>query len=138
MSSYNTFAKYYDRLMTKDFNYEHIADFIENLFSRYNISPNLVCELACGTGNITIPLAKRGYDMIALDSSFDMLECARQKAASEGLSDILFLNQNMTKLDLYGTVDAFVCLIDGINYVINPNSLFEMFKKTLNNTNLFR
>ena len=129
MSSYNTFAEYYDQLMKKDFNYEQIADFTENLFTHYNCNPKLVCELACGTGNITIPLAKRGYDMIALDSSFDMLEQARKKAADDEISDILFLNQDMTKLDLYGTVDAFLCLIDGINYIINPNSLYRMFKR---------
>ena len=93
-------------------NITHIADFVENIFDAYSLDANLVCELACGTGNITIPLAKRGYDMIALDNSYDMLEIARRKA--EKLPNILFLNQNMVNIDLYGTVDAFICLIDGI------------------------
>ncbi len=129
MNSYTALSDYYDKLMMEDFDYNKIADFLENIFSEYNLDARLVCELACGTGNITIPMAQRGYDMIAIDSSFDMLEVARKKAQNLKINDILFLNQNMTRLDLYGTVDAFYCLIDGINYVLTPATLFAMFKK---------
>ncbi len=125
MNSYTDFSEYYDKLMNADFNYEHIADYIENLFDRCGCNPNIVCELACGTGNITLPLARRGYDMIGVDRSFEMLDIARKK--SDG--NILFLNQDMTKLDLYGGADAFICMIDGINYILNPDSLFYMFKR---------
>ena len=100
--------------------------YIENLFIMYDINPDLVCDLACGTGNITIPLAKRGYDMTGVDISEDMLNIAREKA--EGL-DILFLNQSMTDLDLFGTMGAFLCMIDGINYVLPPKSLLTLFTK---------
>lgn len=77
-----------------------------------------------GTGNITIPLAKRGYDMTGVDISEDMLNIAREKA--DGL-DILFLNQSMTDLDLFGTMGAFLCMIDGINYVLPPKSVINSF-----------
>lgn len=126
MKSYGEFAKIYDTLMHGDINYNKLADYIENIFSEYGVSPNLVCELACGTGNVTIPLAKRGYDMTAIDISEDMLNIARDK--SEDL-DILYLNQNMTTLDLYGTMDAFLCMIDGINYVLSPKALLNMFTR---------
>ena len=129
MNSYTCFAEFYDKLMAEDFNYSHIADYVENVFDAYSVDANLVCELACGTGNITIPLAKRGYDMIAVDNSYDMLDIARKKASSLCDNNILFLNQNMTSVDLYGTVDAFICLVDGINYILNPYSLYKMFKK---------
>ena len=114
MGSYENFADLYDCLMKKDFDYEKIADYIENLFIELEISPELVCDLACGTGNITIPMAKRGYDMIGVDKSVRMLDIAKNKANDENL-DILFLNQSITKLDLYGTCDAFLCMVDGIN-----------------------
>lgn len=126
MNSYADFAKVYDFLMHGDINYERIADYIENIFTEYGVNPDLVCDLACGTGNVTIPLARRGYDMTAIDISEDMLNIAREK--SEGL-DILYLNQNMTSLDLYGTMGAFVCMIDGINYVLSPKALLNMFTK---------
>lgn len=126
MSSYSQFAHVYDRLMTKDVNYEKWADYIENMFDRLGASPRLVCDVACGTGNITIPMARRGYDMTGVDISEEMLNVARDK--SEGL-DILFLNQSMTQIDLYGTMGAFLCMIDGVNYVLSPKSLLSFFTK---------
>lgn len=126
MKSYNDFAYVYDKLMHTDIDYKKLCDYIENIFSYYDVSPDLVCDLACGTGNVTIPLAKRGYNMTGVDLSEDMLNIARNK--SEGL-DILFLNQNITSLDLYGTMDAFTCMIDGLNYIISPKALFNMFRK---------
>ena len=126
MTSYNEMAYIYDRLMYRDINYDRIADYIENIFIKYDIYPDLVCDLACGTGNVTIPLAKRGYDMTAVDLSEDMLNVAREK--SEGM-DILWLNQNIADIDLYGTMGAFLCMIDGINYIITPKSLLKMFTR---------
>lgn len=124
MNSYSNMAQVYDKLMHRDINYEEWADYIENLFDRYDINPQLVCDLACGTGNMTIPLARRGYDMTGVDISEEMLNIARDK--SEGL-DILFLNQNITDLDLYGTMGAFICMIDGLNYILPPKSLLKLF-----------
>ena len=128
MASYDNFANYYDKLMREDIDYSQIADFIENVFSHYEKNPNLVADLACGTGNITIPMAKRGYDMIGVDKSVKMLDIAQKKAQDENLN-ILFLNQDISKLDLFGTCDAFLCMIDGINYILSPKSLFNMFSK---------
>ncbi len=129
MKSYAEFAHIYDSLMHADVNYEHWADYIENIFDMYNINPSLVCDLACGTGNITIPMAKRGYDMTGVDISEDMLNIAREK--SSGLN-ILYLNQSLTKLDLYGSMGAFLCMIDGFNYVLSPKLLEYTFKRLKN------
>lgn len=126
--SYNNFAYIYDKLMKPDVDYGKWVDYIENIFDYYNIDVKIAAELACGTGNFTIPLAKRGYDMIATDISEDMLNVARDKAYREGV-DVLFLNQSITDIDLYGTADAFLCMIDGINYILPPKSLYEAFWK---------
>lgn len=124
MASYNDFAYVYDSLMHSDVDYEKLADYIENIFAMYDISPDLVCDLACGTGNVTIPLAKRGYDMTGIDLSEDMLNVARQKSSE---LDILYLNQNLTNVDMYGTMGAFLCMIDGINYMIAPKAVLKLF-----------
>lgn len=126
MKSYNEFAYIYDKLMHSDVNYEHWADYIENLFDFYGVNPELVCDLACGTGNITVPMAKRGYNMTGVDISEDMLNVAREKSEGE---DILYLNQSITSLDLYGSMGAFLCMIDGFNYIISPKSLMNAFKR---------
>lgn len=128
MNSYTKFASLYDGLMNSDINYSEWADYIENIFGFYDKSPEIVCDLACGTGNITLPLARRGYEMIGVDKSFDMLSIAREKAA-ETNTEVLFLEQDLRRLDLYGGCGAFLCMIDGFNYILNPNSLYGAAKR---------
>lgn len=125
---YSEFAYIYDKLMKPDINYNRVSDFIENIFIKREKNPRLIADLACGTGNITIPLAKRGYEMIGVDISEEMLMVAREKATDESL-DILFLNQDMARLDLFGTCDAFLCMIDGLNYIIEPKKIEYLFKR---------
>lgn len=120
--SYGRFASIYDMLISEDINYERLCDFIENVFTLYGINPQLVADLACGTGGVTLPLARRGYDMIGIDRSADMLDLARKKSGSDG---ILFLNQDITALDLYGTVGAAVCMTDGFNYILSDKVLLH-------------
>ena len=103
---YDEFANIYDRLQNID--YTSFVDYYEKIFESYSLKPELVLDLACGTGNVTIPLAERGYDMIGVDMSEEMLNIAADKAREKNL-DILFLNQDMTDFELYGTVDAILC-----------------------------
>lgn len=128
MNSYTKFAAIYDGLMNSDINYNEWADYIENLFDLYGKNPKLVCDLACGTGNMTLPLSERGYDMIGVDRSSDMLAIAREKAQDMG-QDVTFLCQDIKNLDLYGGCDAFLCMIDGFNYILNPNTLYKVAKR---------
>ena len=109
MTAYDALASRYDAL-TGDVQYEKRADFIEKLFRRSRIPVHTVLDLACGTGTMTWILTARGYELIAVDNSEDMLAAAMRKSgAVEGISPI-FLHQSMPKLDLYGTVDAAVCV----------------------------
>lgn len=123
MSSYENFAALYDRLMT-DVDYDGWCDYLEDSFARMGIKPKLVLELGCGTGNLTVRLANKGYSMIGLDNSSDMLSVATQK--SQGL-DILYLLQDMTEFELYGTVDAVVCSLDCLNYLTEEGMLEQCF-----------
>ncbi len=122
MNCYNDFAYIYDKLVS-DVDYDKFSDCIQQIFEMNNLKPELVLELACGTGNFTERLVKSGYDVIALDSSEQMLDVARKKQ-----ENVLFLNQDMTDFELYGTVDAIVCVLDGINYVTDKRKLQKLFK----------
>ncbi|MCX7710196.1 MAG: class I SAM-dependent methyltransferase [Clostridia bacterium] len=130
---YTNFAYIYDTLMY-DIDYSKWADYIEEIFAINNVSPKLLLDLGCGTGNLTLEMAKRGHESIGIDISPDMLSCAKSKALEQGL-DILYLNQDMTDFELYGTVDAIVCLMDSVNYVTNPRDLKKMFKLVHNYLN---
>lgn len=112
---YEAFAALYDCL-TFDVDYVNMADFIELLFKRYACKrPELVLDLACGTGSLTAELAGRGYDMTGADASAEMLAVAREKLAAR--PGVLLLEQDMRSFELYGTVDAIVCVLDSVNYV---------------------
>lgn len=128
MDSYTKFAEVYDRLI--NVNYKHMADKIEDIFKANGANPKLVLDLACGTGNLTIELSQRGYDMIGIDLSEDMLSVAIDKAP-----DIRFLCQDMTEFELYGTVDAIVCTLDAVNYITDKRQLKKVFKLVNNYLN---
>jgi len=90
--------------------------------------PQIVVDLACGTGSITLRLAAMGYDMIGVDASEDMLAEAQRKAYEQNAS-ILFLAQDMRELNLFGTVDAAVSVCDGLNYILSEGELLSVFKR---------
>jgi len=129
---YGGFAQMYDALMT-DAPYDIWAAYIDGLLGewfkgREDSSAPLVLDLACGTGNITLRLAKLGYDLIGVDASEDMLAEAQRKAYEENFQ-ILFLAQDIRELDLYGTVDAAVCVCDGMSYILTEEDLLTVFKR---------
>ena len=126
MSCYDALAPWYDSL-TGDVPYGAIADYYESVFRSDGGTFRLLLDLCCGTGSMTWELAGRGYEMIAADRSVDMLMQAQGKAI-EGAQPPLFLCQSAEELDLYGTVDAAVCCLDGLNY-IPPESLAEVFRR---------
>lgn len=126
MNSYASLAAWYDAL-TGDVPYEAFADFYEAEFARDGGEFRLLLDFCCGTGTLTAEMARRGYEMIGADASVDMLMQAREKCASLPCPP-LFLNQRAEEMDLYGTVDAATCSLDGMNY-LPPETLPELFRR---------
>ena len=79
---YGLLAPFYDEF-NKDRDYSAWADFIEKIFEKHSKigRPDLVLDLGCGTGKMTLALAKKGYDMTGIDYSVNMLGEAREAAA---------------------------------------------------------
>ena len=116
---YLAIAGVYDRL-NKEIDYSKWADFFEICFEKYcEKKPEIVLDLACGTGRMTCEMAKRGYDMIGVDGSIDMLS----EAYSKDTEGILYLCQDMREFELYGTVGATLCCLDSLNYLIEDGDL---------------
>lgn len=125
---YETLAGVYDEFM-QEIPASAWADYAQALWHRFGLRPHLVLDLACGTGSLAIELTRRGYDLTALDASAEMLTAAREKAEQAGLSEkILFLMQDMTAFELYGTVDSIVCTCDSLNYLPDEEALFKVFQ----------
>ena len=124
---YDLLAPFYDAI-NAEIDYEKWADFIEKIFEKEcKNPPELVLDLGCGTGKMTLELASRGYDMTGIDYSPEMLDVART-AAEENGNDILWLCQDMREFELYGTVDATVCCLDCINHLESVEDLESCFK----------
>ena len=121
MEIYGGFAQIYDIFM-EDAPYDDWVDYIEKIWKKFSLSPSLVLDLACGTGTVTHMLSQKGYDMIGLDISEDMLAVAEEKSPH-----VLFLQQDMREFELYGTVDAVICICDGINYITENEDLTKVF-----------
>ena len=128
MSSYEFLADSYDQL-TADVRYLAWADYLEKHFAKASIPVHTVLDLACGTGSLTAELALRGYEMIGVDRSAEMLAVAVEKCRDLPVEAPIFLNQSMEKLDLYGTIDACVCCLDSVNYVTRPAALKRAFSR---------
>lgn len=126
MSSYESFARVYDLFMD-NIPYEEWCEYLAGLLEDQGIREGLVLELGCGTGNMTRLLAEKGYDMIGVDNSVDMLEIAMEKKEEEE-QDILYLLQDMREFELYGTVRAAVSVCDSMNYIIEEEDLLEVFR----------
>jgi SAM-dependent methyltransferase len=128
MSSYDFLADCYDQF-TYDVDYSAWADYAEKHFRRRGLPGNTVLDLACGTGSLTLELARRGYEMIGVDLSPEMLSQAAEKNQDVDGIQPIFLCQSMDRLDLYGTIDACVCCLDSVNYVTDPQKLKRAFQR---------
>lgn len=126
VKSYEALGKVYDRL-GGDVDYAAWADYFEAAFGRYGITPELVLDLGCGTGSMTLELARRGYDMIGVDGSAEMLSRAFERKLEAGAANALFLQQDMRDFELYGTVGAVVSTLDCVNYLTDEGDLDRCF-----------
>lgn len=123
---YDLIAPFYDAI-NSELDYSLWADFIEEIVKReYNKRPELVVDLGCGTGKMTLELAKRGYDMIGIDISVEMLDVARSEAEKRGINP-LWLCQDLREFELYGTVEVAVCCLDTVNHLTKEKDVSTFF-----------
>ena len=136
--AYSDFAEVYDELMDNT-PYIEWGERLEQLIAKYGVSAperdsenllnaekNLVVDLGCGTGTLTELMYQKGYDMIGVDLSESMLNMAMKKKEISG-SEILYLLQDMRKLDLYSTVGTVYSVCDSVNYILEEDELLQVF-----------
>jgi SAM-dependent methyltransferase len=135
MDSYTNFAKVYDMFMD-NIPYEEWCEYLVTLLQEYGCIDGLVADLGCGTGTLTRLLSLKGYDMIGIDNSADMLSIAMDKQKEQSKEgEILYLLQDMREFELYGTVNAIVSICDSINYILEEEELVEVFRLVNNYLN---
>lgn len=114
--AYADFAYYYDSL-NQAADYDALYSEIQQLFKKYKQQGKIIADLGCGTGEISLRLAQDGFDVIAADASMEMLSVAREKAYEQEIDNILFLNQSLESLDLYGTIHGALATFDTLNHL---------------------
>ncbi len=124
---YGVFSRFYD-VLQRDVQYEKRAGCYLALLERLGGKPQMVLDLACGTGSFSLALAHRGLEVIGVDASTEMLMAAQDKAREAELP-LLFLCQRMEKLDLYGTVDTVFCTLDSLNHLPDEKAVLTVFQK---------
>jgi SAM-dependent methyltransferase len=108
------YTKAYDYLY-QDKDYAKECDYLETLFKKYGKNIKTVLDLGCGTGGHALILAKRGYKVVGVDRSEDMLNAARRKAKKAGLK-IDFLWSSIQDIELTTTFDAVISMFAVISY----------------------
>jgi len=98
-----------------DKNYEKECDFIEDVFAKYLGKVKTVLDLGCGTGGHALILAKRGYRVVGVDCSEEMLNIARSKSKDANLS-INFIKSDITDIDLKEKFDAVISMFAVMSY----------------------
>lgn len=126
MDAYTGFAAVYDTFMD-NIPYEEWCEYLCELLQEQGIYGGLLLDMGCGTGSLTELLSSRGYDMIAIDNSEDMLQIAMEKRDESG-QNILYLLQDMRELELYGTVGAVVSICDSMNYLTEYDDLVKVMR----------
>lgn len=125
--SYSVFAAFYDAL-TQNVEYENRAEYFCSLLSDYGLNGGLLLDLACGTGSLSLEFAERGFSVIGVDASEEMLAQAQNKKYNKADSNTIFLCQDMRSLDLYGTVDCCISSLDSLNHLTDEDDLLAAFE----------
>lgn len=119
---YQRLATLYDSGKWGEFSMGYLELF-DTLFKKYNFTPQLIIDIACGTGNLIAELHKRDYHVIGVDISPEMIEVARKNNPN-----IRFHVEDMTCMNLGIEADLVTCAFDSINYLLDNKQLNEAFK----------
>ena len=125
---YQAIAAFYNNNIG-DTNYDHMANFLHEVFYEYNKTGNsdekpIVLDAGCGTGSCAVKLADKGFDVIGLDISPEMLQKAQEQPGSD---KVQWICQDMTDMDLFGTVQAVFSMTDSVNHLLEEEELQGFF-----------
>ena len=127
MGAYEALAASYDRL-TNDVDYKATVAFYREILAAEGLRPRTAVDLACGTGSVSVLLAKQGLRVIGVDMSEEMLTVAQQKA--DGLKNPpRFVCQRLQNLTLSRGVDLAVCALDSLDYITVPADCAEAIRR---------
>ena len=123
---YQEFSNVYDELM-KEIDYDQWTNYLQELFDTRKDDVKTILEFGCGTGNITVRLAQKGYQITATDLSESMLTVADEKANEMGLKTINFYMSDMRWFQSKQKFDSVIACCDTVNYLRSIDDIKRFF-----------
>lgn len=124
--AYQQMAHFYDRLMAHA-PYDDWLAFTLEAFRESCKKVETIADLGCGTGEITVMLAKAGFSATGVDYAEDMLAVAAHKAEQVAIQ---WVCQDWRKLHGLPQMDAAVSYCDVVNYLTTEEELYQAFQHT--------
>jgi len=126
--SYKEFSYFYD-YFNYNADYDKLFDTIVSMAASQNVTKGIVCDLGCGTGELAFRFDSAGFDVIAVDNSDEMLDVLFDKRDEIEAYGVQILKQDITRLDMFGTVDLFTCTFDTVNHLDGPAAVQKLFDR---------
>ncbi|MEO0096494.1 MAG: class I SAM-dependent methyltransferase [candidate division WOR-3 bacterium] len=126
---FSKFAQFYDEFMLKLVNYDAWVEYVIDIWNFFNLKPKIILDLACGTGIPSIILLKKGYQVIGVDKSEEMLNIFKKKIENypDLKNNLTIVESDITNFNLDIQVDAAVSFYDSINYLLKEDDLEKCF-----------
>ena len=121
VEAYTRLAGVYDEIVV-DPCHGAWASFLHDLWVSDELGVRDVLDVCCGTGLLAAELNARGYRVVGVDASGDMLARARELLGPE----VALVRSTLPELPVEGGFDAAVSTYDGLNY-LDPTDLRATF-----------
>ena len=126
MQSYDALSVVYD-LFADDFDHAKWAEYYRALLRRAGVEAKSLVDAGCGTGRMTVELAREGARVVGVDISEGMLRVAAERLRREGVRAQL-AHEDMCRLRVPRPVDAVICACDGVNYLLSAERVRAFFR----------
>jgi SAM-dependent methyltransferase len=117
VEAYSRLAGVYDEIVI-DPCHDRWASFLHELWSGDAEGVRSVLDLCCGTGLLAGELIARGYRVVGVDASEEMLALAHERLGPE----VVLSRMTLPDMAVEGVFDAAVCTFDGLNN-LTPDDL---------------
>jgi len=120
--AYEVISKIYDELM-EEVDYNQWCDFMEKLFLERTPDIHHILELGCGSGIMTECLLNKGYEVVGVDTSEEMLFLAQERLQRFG-NKVILMEQDIENMDfeIY-EIDCIFSSNDTLNYILEEDKL---------------
>lgn len=130
---FKDYSEYYDLIYTGK-KYDKEVDYIDEIIQKNNPGAKTILDLGCGTGIHANLLASKGYNVIGVDFSEEMVDIANKKKQTTykvNSDKLIFLQHDIRSLDLDTKFDVVISLFHVFSY-LTSNEDFQLGINTIN------